>query len=372
MILGHVRRNLIECLGAGRPLREISPTDADAVRLAMIREGLADSTIAKRLQRARQMFAAAKRRGLVDGNPFGDVKHNEGNPAERQRFIERETVARILAVCNPTWRLITVLCRYGGLRCPSEVLSLKLAGIDWAAARLRVDSPKTEHHPGRGSRIIPLFPELRAELEAAWDRAAPGEVYAVCGPDADAYRVAAQGPDGWRNANLRTQFNRILKRAGVAAWPKPFQNMRLSRETELAAEYPLHVVTAWLGNTPKVAMRHYLTVTDADFDRAGGGAAKSAADALQKALQMRCKMRCSRHKPLSAPMRIGRRKPKSEKHLGIHRPMVTYSGWNHQWRGQDANTPRKTRGKRGLTIRARQNARHFRPKRLRHTLTCDG
>jgi len=186
-------------------------------------------------------------------------------------------------------RLITVLCRYGGLRCPSEGLSLKLAGIDWAANRLRVDSPKTEHHPGRDNRIIPLFPELRDELQAAWERAEEGEVYVVNGPDADAYRAAAQGPDGWRNANLRTQFDRILTRAGVKPWPKPFQNLRLSRETELAADYPLHVVTGWLGNTPKVAMRHYLTVTDSDFDRATKpgpqSAAKSAADALQKALQ---------------------------------------------------------------------------------------
>ena len=44
--------------------------------------------------------------------------------------------------------------------------------------------------------------------------------------------------------------------------------MRKSRETELAAVYPLHVVTAWLGNTPKIAMKHYLMVTDSDFQKA--------------------------------------------------------------------------------------------------------
>ncbi|MCA9177890.1 MAG: hypothetical protein KDB14_25670 [Planctomycetales bacterium] len=44
--------------------------------------------------------------------------------------------------------------------------------------------------------------------------------------------------------------------------------MRASRETELAKEYPIHVVTAWLGNTPRIALKHYLQVTDADFERA--------------------------------------------------------------------------------------------------------
>ena len=44
--------------------------------------------------------------------------------------------------------------------------------------------------------------------------------------------------------------------------------MRASRETELAKEYPIHVVTSWLGNTPRIALKHYLQVTDADYQRA--------------------------------------------------------------------------------------------------------
>ncbi len=72
---------------------------------------------------------------------------------------------------------------------------------------------------------------------------------------------------GQRNANLRTQFERILKRAGIEPWERLFQNLRASSETELANEYPLHVVTAWLGNTEKVASKHYLQVTDAHFEQ---------------------------------------------------------------------------------------------------------
>ena len=45
------------------------------------------------------------------------------------------------------------------------------------------------------------------------------------------------------------------------------QNLRSSRETELAREYPLQTVTAWLGNTSKVALENDLQVRDEDFTK---------------------------------------------------------------------------------------------------------
>ena len=70
------------------------------------------------------------------------------------------------------------------------------------------------------------------------------------------------------NANLRKHLLRIIKRAGLTSWPKLFQNLRATRETELAETYPLHVVTAWLGNSQLVAAKHYLQVTDQHFAKA--------------------------------------------------------------------------------------------------------
>jgi hypothetical protein len=52
-----------------------------------------------------------------------------------------------------------------------------------------------------------------------------------------------------------------------------------SRETELPKDDPIHVVTCRLGNSPKVAMRHYLMTTDRDFERAAlSGAASPCTD----------------------------------------------------------------------------------------------
>lgn len=164
--------------------------------------------------------------------------------------------------------MILGLSRFGGLRCPSEVLSLRWVDVKWDTNRFVVWSPKTEHYEGKDHRIVPLFPELRVILERAYEVAQKeGFEYVVNG----GYLKAAMGPRGWMNANLRTQFNKIIKRAGLAPWPRLFHNMRASRETELVALFPVQVVTAWLGNTPAIAMRHYLQVRDSDFEAAARG-----------------------------------------------------------------------------------------------------
>ncbi len=71
-----------------------------------------------------------------------------------------------------------------------------------------------------------------------------------------------------RNSNLRTQLERIIRKADLNPWPKLFQNLRATRETELAEEFPIHVVCDWIGNTQAVATKHYLQTTDEHFARA--------------------------------------------------------------------------------------------------------
>jgi integrase len=267
-VWSQVTRNLLEHFGGQRDLRMIDETAAEDFKLFLLKADLASTTVAKRLQFARQFFKAAVKRRLIPSNPFADVGAKATMKDDRERFVTREETDRLLEACpNIDWRVIVALCRFGGLRCPSEVLTLEWVDVDWQRGRFRAHSPKTEHHPGKASRVIPLFPELRAILEEAWELAPEGAVYVVGN---DSYRQAADTPGGWRNCNLRTQFGRILKRAGLEPWPRLFHALRASRETELAAEYPVHVVTAWLGNTPKIAMKHYLMTTESDFSKAMG------------------------------------------------------------------------------------------------------
>jgi hypothetical protein len=94
-----------------------------------------------------------------------------------------------------------------------------------------------------------------------------GAVYVVD----EKFRKSAMGPTGWMNTNRRTTFKKIITRAGLKPWPRLFQNLRASRETELIEKHPLQAVTDWIGNTPRVAMRQYLMTTDEHFDAAVKG-----------------------------------------------------------------------------------------------------
>ena len=258
-------RNLKEFFGTDRPLRNITAGDAENFRLYLVGQDLASTTVHKRLQFAGQFFRSACRHKLIAENPFSEVRSNPGNDSDRQRFITQQDVGKLLEVCpNLDWRVIVALSRYGGLRCPSEVLSLTWQDIDWENERITVHSPKTEHHPGKDTRVIPLFPELRPILEEAFEAAPEGAVFVVN----EKYRKAAMGPRGWRGCNLRTTMEKIIRRAGLEPWPRLFHNMRASRETELTERFPVHVVTAWLGNTPEIARKHYLQVTDEHFRQA--------------------------------------------------------------------------------------------------------
>ncbi|MEX2169667.1 MAG: hypothetical protein WD851_10170 [Pirellulales bacterium] len=111
---------------------------------------------------------------------------------------------------------------------------------------------------------MPVFPELRPYLQAVLDELLedfdPKLKRLSEQPVITRYRES--------NANLRTQLQRILNRAGVKQWEKLFQNLRSTRQTELEDKFPNHVVCAWIGNSEKVAKEHYLQVTDFHYEAA--------------------------------------------------------------------------------------------------------
>jgi hypothetical protein len=84
--------------------------------------------------------------------------------------------------------------------------------------------------------LVPLFPELVDILSEGFRQAEDGATFVIT-----RYRESTQ--------NLRSTFAKIRKRAGLKPWPKPFQNLRSTRETELAEVFPLQAVTSWIGNS---------------------------------------------------------------------------------------------------------------------------
>jgi integrase len=233
--------------GADRAVETITAADAAEWRRWMEKDGMAPATVNRYTGRARQIFA-----GVGSANPFAGLSGGSVVDVTRQYFVTRAQVDAVFAKCpNATWRLLVALCRYGGLRCPSETAGLRWADIDFDRVRFTVRSPKTAHQ-GKPSRVVPIFPELRPHLLAA-RAAAPADAEWACRP---------------ADADLRGKFGTIIDAASLKRWPKRFHNLRASRQTELVEQFPSHVVCQWLGNSPAIAARHYLQTTEAHFNKA--------------------------------------------------------------------------------------------------------
>ena len=260
-----VRLNLVAFFGYEKPLRDITERDAAEFRTWLeTAEGQSENTLRRRCGRARQFFTAAIKAKLIEENPFDGMPVSVGGSKDKARFITEAESQKILKACpDLQWRLIFSLCRYGGVRCPSEILALTWENILWDSQRIIVTAPKTKRYAGHETRVIPMFPELAGVLNEAYEMAfdrLEDKSAVVSGPVVTRYSSASQ--------NLRTTFDKIIKRAGLVPWPKPFQNLRATRETELMESYPSHVVVAWIGHSETVARKHYLQVTDANFERA--------------------------------------------------------------------------------------------------------
>ena len=256
--LQQVRSDLVAFFGESRDLTSITPGQADNFRLFLIGERtLGENTVRRRMSRAKHFFRQAVRHRLIRENPFAELGTSAVRAnRSRDHFVTlTEADKAIAAAPDAQWRLLIALSRYGGLRCPSEHLSLRWSDVDFASGRMAVHSPKTEHLSGGEFRVVPIFAELRPYLQEAFDLADDGTEFIIT-----RYRDLG--------SNLRTQFLKILKRAKLAPWPKLFHNMRISRQTELSARHPIHVVCSWLGNSRLIAQEHYLRVTDSDFDAA--------------------------------------------------------------------------------------------------------
>lgn len=196
------------------------------------------------------------KRGTLEANPFQALEGSDQFNEARKRYIDRETILKVMDATNDIeWKLVIALARFAGLRTPSEPVLLKWEHINWADRTMLVHSPKTEHHAGQGSRVVPIFPEVEKLLADAFEQAEPGAVWVF-----PRFRL--------KSRNTGTQLTRLIKRAGVAPWPKLMVNLRASFENDLAAKVPAHISNAILGHFGRAAAKHYLMVKPGDLQAA--------------------------------------------------------------------------------------------------------
>jgi len=111
-----------------------------------------------------------------------------------------------------------------------------------------------------------LFPEQKQELETLFfSPLSEGKEFVI-----NRYRDASQ--------NLRTTFEKIVKRAGLEMFPSPFRNMRMTRSNEIYRKYGAFKEAKWMGHSGRVRADHYLMLTDDDFHEASQWAVQSKSD----------------------------------------------------------------------------------------------
>ena len=286
-------------------------------------------------------------------NPFDGVRVH--NTVQRKKcYITSEYTQRLIDACpSVQWRTVVSMLRYGGMR-PEEVLLAEWDGVDWEAGTFTFRSPKTEHHPGKERRTIPLFPMLRAAFEEM--RIAAEMESGLVLPQ---YIISTTKPgNGWdskrqsiadgKNGSLceLTDFIKIANLDNPGSVPT---NMRGSCSTDLKKKYPEYAVDSWLGHTKEIARRHYDVVTPELFEQA----AKEDAYGVDNGVDIRSQNRQTRHG--AALSDIEQEKPQVLKNSEIPRdkksPREISQGLKVPPAGVQGNSadPVKTRTERDLT-----------------------
>ncbi len=235
-------------------LRDISHDDAVKFRRWLDSKTLGENGKRTHISVAKMFLNAAKRRKLVDENPFEFQKASLVLDRSRDYFLTRANAMKIVDACPDTqWKLIFALWRFAGLR-KMEIFQLRWEHVLWDQGRMLVTIPKTAHHEGKGSRFVPIG-DILPWLEKAFDEAQEGT-----------QRIVTRFTES--NVNLAKPFEKIIEAAGLTIWPKLIQNLRASCETDwLDAGNPAHVVARWIGHSVKVQNDNYAQVDDHHFEQ---------------------------------------------------------------------------------------------------------
>lgn len=218
---------------------------------------------------AKMFFNAAMRRNWVTENPFAFEIAAIEALKDRSFYVSRDVSQQIFNACpDAQWRLMFALWRLTGLR-KMEVFDLRWEHVLWDQRLMVVPCAKTAHHIGASERLVPIV-EILQHLKAVSEVASEGVPEVI-----SRYSKPL--------TNLDKPFKQIVLKAGVPLWPKPFQNLRASCETDWldwvgpnGERNSSHVVASWVGHSIKVQNKHYAQVDHHHFATFNDAVAKVA------------------------------------------------------------------------------------------------
>lgn len=146
---------MVEFFG-NRKLTEITKGDLTLWREDLITEGAAPATAAFYLKKARRFLALAVDHNVLKTSPFQEITvPSEKNP-DRKFYVDHDTIKKLFRVCSPEWQAAICLCRFGGMRFPSEVFPITWDRVNFDINRIVVRRSKTKRDVA-----IPMNAELR-------------------------------------------------------------------------------------------------------------------------------------------------------------------------------------------------------------------
>jgi integrase len=201
------------------------------------------STAGKHAKHFRQFFTWAIGRHYLAENPAAGLSTRVD--VRPKTFVTAETIKQVLDVVTcPELRAAILLCRWGGLRIPSEIATLSPSDFDTKTKRITINDVKRSR-----TRLIPLFPELRELANGA-------DLFPT-------FRTLSP-------ATLSSRFRSAILSSGLQPWPALWHSMRATRETELIESHGLKAACEWIGNSEAVAIKSYSLIPEKTWTDASG------------------------------------------------------------------------------------------------------
>ena len=235
---------------------------ADAKRLwhwLRTKKMLGVNTARRRLGRVREIFTDAVEQDVISRNPFKLKSLSVAVGVAVKDYIPVETVDAVidhLPADKLEWKLLFAFGRYVGCRMPSEIRKLTWDDVNWETNTILLHSPKTACK-GKPSRLVPIFPEIADLLLTQAETVPPGTIHVF--------------PTLRNHTNTAVTARKFVVAAGHKDWPRFWNSMRASRETDLMDAVGLRRACAWIGNSPEIAIKHYALMRKTDYIDAGRG-----------------------------------------------------------------------------------------------------
>lgn len=268
--------SLLRFFGPDRDISTITEGDADdfqsfllsprtvnrkrgkAEPIEVVVPGLSKATTNRRIRHAKTFFRYAERKKFIQKSPFASIVAGGSSNGANKFYVSPELANRVLeSLPTASWRLLFSLYRWGGLRF-MEPKYLTWESVVEDQGIICVFDEKRSKKGRPVVRRVPIDPRVERYLLEVWEQLPEGTP-----SDTPIF------PDFRRLKNpnpiFRKQLQACLKRAGIAEWPRLFHNLRGSAESDMMKTDPVHVVCEIIGNTPRVAHEHYLSVTEDDY-----------------------------------------------------------------------------------------------------------